>query len=194
MITDRTLFEPAFEDNPGWEGAQLYDDLATAQKEAGENYLDDVLENADTAGLSWRSDGTSGWDLLHDGEPTPVSITTRTVRRTHPGDGRKSFSAEEQLALASEFRFPLQAGSVGGYSEVVVQRDGSNGRFAVTDGALTGLQAWVDGEGWRRVADVGRAAAFSRTREEAFEMAHHVAELEGSRHQRRISSSGRLPR
>ncbi|MFI7087711.1 hypothetical protein ACIBUR_29455 [Streptomyces anulatus] len=186
MSPAQTVFEPAFDDNPGWEGAELYEDLAVAQKSAREAYSHDVLDGVGGERLTWQPDGTDCWNLLDGDEPTPVSIQARAVRPAagHPGRGP---SPEEQLALASEFRIPLPLGDEqGGYGEVVVQRDGVSGRFSVTDGALVRLQAWVDGEGWRDVSDVGRAVAFSRSRENALETALHVAGIEADLHRRRI--------
>ncbi|MFD7554201.1 hypothetical protein ACFV9E_06630 [Streptomyces sp. NPDC059835] len=85
--------------------------------------------------------------------------------------------AEAQLDFATEFRVPVPVGSAGGYAEVVVRRDDQGEMWAVSDGALTGLRAWVDGR-WSYVSDIGRAAAFRWTREEAIAVAQEVAELE----------------
>ncbi|MFJ6384695.1 hypothetical protein ACIQI7_32395 [Kitasatospora sp. NPDC092039] len=96
-----------------------------------------------------------------------------------------TLSAEEQLALAVEFRVPIPQGPVGGYGEVVVRRDETSDGWAVTDGALVGLRAWVEGEdgGWQPVRDIGRAAAYKHTREQALGLAHRVAEYEAINHQ-----------
>ncbi|MFB8401291.1 NUDIX domain-containing protein [Streptomyces sp. NPDC055912] len=118
--------------------------------------------------------------------PTSVSLRARTVR-SDPSAPRV-MTAGQQLALASEFRVPLPQGSAGGYAEVVVQQGLPGDAWGVTDGALTGLRAWIDGEGWRRVSDVGRGAAFGRGREEALLVAHQVAELEAACYQAQIAA------
>ncbi|MFG2823350.1 hypothetical protein ACGFX4_28470 [Kitasatospora sp. NPDC048365] len=91
-------------------------------------------------------------------------------------------STEEQLALAVEFRVPIPHGPAGGYGEVVVRRDEAGDGWAVTDGAVVGLRAWT-GEGWQPVRDIGRAAAYSHTREQALAPAHRVAEIEAANYQ-----------
>ncbi|MFJ1742618.1 hypothetical protein ACIOG4_28580 [Streptomyces microflavus] len=185
-----TVFEPAFDDNPGWEGADLYDDLAIAQKLAREAYHHGVLGGVGGERLTWQPDGADCWNLLDGDEPTPVSIQARAVRSA-VGHLARGPSPEDQLAMASEFRIPLPLDDTrGGYGEVVVQRDGISGRFAVTDGALVRLQTWVDGGGWCDVSDVGRAVAFSRSRENALETALHVAGIEADRHRRRTRAGG----
>jgi hypothetical protein len=86
---------------------------------------------------------------------------------------------DEVRALATEFRVPIPKGLGGGYGEVVVQRDLIDpNRWGVTDGAVSGLRAWVEPDGWRYVADVGRAAAFTHTLDEALELASQVAVIE----------------
>jgi hypothetical protein len=91
-----------------------------------------------------------------------------------------------QLALAVEFRVPLPEG-LGGYGELVVQRESTGSdRWAVTDGAFVGLQAWIDGEGWQYITDIGRAAAFVYSLDEALAMADDVARIEQERHDARI--------
>ncbi|OKI95091.1 hypothetical protein [Kitasatospora sp. CB01950] len=95
-------------------------------------------------------------------------------------------SPEEQLALAVEFRVPIPHGPAGGPGEVVVRRDATGDGWAVTDGALTGVRAWTEGEGWRPVWDIGRAAAYQHTREGALALAHRVAEYEAANHRQRI--------
>lgn len=94
-----------------------------------------------------------------------------------------TMSAEQQLALAVEFRVPIPQGAVGGYGEVVVRRDQVGDGWAVTDGAMVGLRAWIEGEGWRPVRDIGRATAYRHTREKALALAHQVAEIEAVCHQ-----------
>ncbi|MFD4904184.1 hypothetical protein [Kitasatospora purpeofusca] len=93
-----------------------------------------------------------------------------------------TLTAEQQLKLATEFRVPVPRGPVGGYGEVVVRRDDTGSGWAVTDGALVGLRAWTEGEGWRPVGDTGRQAAYRHTREEALDLAHRVAEIEAANH------------
>ncbi|MFF2821369.1 hypothetical protein ACFVT9_38350 [Kitasatospora cineracea] len=94
-----------------------------------------------------------------------------------------TLSAENQLDLAVEFRVPIPKTQGGRYREVVVRRDSGSGAWAVTDGALIGLQAWILNEGWRPVWDIGRAAAFCHTREGALTLALQVAEIEAADHQ-----------
>ncbi|MFJ2191573.1 hypothetical protein ACIOJE_27190 [Kitasatospora sp. NPDC087861] len=94
-----------------------------------------------------------------------------------------TMSAEQQLALAVEFRVPIPQGEAGGYGEVVVHRDQAGDGWAVTNGAMVGLRAWIEDEGWRPVRDIGRAAAYKHTREEALALAHQVAEIEAACHQ-----------
>ncbi|MFK0047894.1 hypothetical protein ACIQU4_28170 [Streptomyces sp. NPDC090741] len=91
--------------------------------------------------------------------------------------------AGARIDLATEFRVPVPVGSAGGYAEVVVRRDDQGELWAVTDGALTGLRAWVDG-GWSYVSDIGRAAAFRWTREGAIVVAQQVAALEAGSYRR----------
>jgi hypothetical protein len=92
-----------------------------------------------------------------------------------------------QLTLAAEFRVPLPEGLGGGYGELVVQRESAGSdRWAVTDGAVSGLRAWLDPDGWQYVADVGRAEAFAYGLDEALDMAADVARLERERHDARI--------
>ncbi|MFE9810662.1 hypothetical protein [Streptomyces sp. NPDC005548] len=94
-----------------------------------------------------------------------------------------------QLTLASELRVPLPQG-LGGYGELVVQRESTGSdRWAVTDGSLVGLQAWVDGDGWRYVTEIGRAAAFVYGLDEALDVAEVVARFEQERHDARIASN-----
>ncbi|WP_043271972.1 hypothetical protein [Streptomyces sp. CT34] len=97
----------------------------------------------------------------------------------------------QQLAMASEFRVPVPDTGVGGYAEVVVKRqlDGRGERWAVTDGAFSGLRAWVEGEGWRYISDVGRAVAYRHTRDEALAMAHQVAEIEAACYQAEVAAN-----
>lgn len=85
--------------------------------------------------------------------------------------------AATRLDLASEFRVPLPDG-LGGYGEVVVRRESAGShRWAVTDGSLNGMCAWVDGT-WAYVGDVGRDAAFCYDLDDALRDAEHVARRE----------------
>lgn len=87
----------------------------------------------------------------------------------------------QEMALVSEFRVPLPDHGAGGYAEIVVCRERIDvDRWAVTDGALTGLRAWVEGEGWRYISDVGRKAAYAHGRREALDLARSVAEIEAA--------------
>ncbi|MFJ5122948.1 hypothetical protein [Kitasatospora sp. NPDC088548] len=94
-----------------------------------------------------------------------------------------TLSAEQQLQLAVEFRVPIPQGPVGGYGEVVVRRDEPGDGWAVTDGSLVSLRAWIEDEGWRPVRDTGRAAAFRHTREGALLLAHRVAAIDAANYQ-----------
>ncbi|MFF4741301.1 hypothetical protein ACFY2W_36270 [Streptomyces sp. NPDC001262] len=181
-----TVFEPSWDDNPTWSGSELFADLGEAQAFAANAYVEDMYGGDGVEGeLAWVVEGEECWRLTEAGEPTGVSIGTRTVRGTLVAAALRT-----QLALASEFRVPLPDAGVGGYGEVVVRRqqDGLGERWAVTDGADTGLRAWVDGEGWRHVSDVGRAVAFRHTREEALGLARQVAEIEGACYQAEIDA------
>ncbi|MFI1467604.1 hypothetical protein [Streptomyces wuyuanensis] len=92
-----------------------------------------------------------------------------------------------QLALAVEFRVPLPEGLGGGYGEVVVQRESAGSdRWAVTDGAVSGLRAWRDPDGWQYVAEIGRREAFAYGLDEALDLADEVARIERERHDARI--------
>lgn len=81
----------------------------------------------------------------------------------------------ELLAQAMEFyvRVPIDP-----LSHVVVRRDKAGvDLWAVTDGAVTGLQVWVDGR-WQYVGDTGRQAAFCWPLERAMKIAEEAAEAE----------------
>jgi hypothetical protein len=92
-----------------------------------------------------------------------------------------------QLALAVEFRVPLPDGLGSGYGELVVQREASDSdRWAVTDGAVSGLRAWVDPVGWQYVGEVGRALAYRYGLDEALELAEDVARIEQEQDDARI--------
>ncbi|MFD0353630.1 hypothetical protein ACFVHW_07755 [Streptomyces sp. NPDC127110] len=180
---ERVVFEPAWEDNRSWSGGELYEDLDVAQRFAAQAYVDEQDEvlggGEDGPGeLVWVAAGGS-WDLTDGGRPTPVSVVARPVRGRPASAGS---APEELLGLAHEFRVPIPEAGVGGYGEVVVRRrpDGAGERWAVTDGAFSGLRAWVEGEGWRYVSDIGRAAAYRHSRESALELAHQVAEIEAA--------------
>ncbi|MFE3326828.1 hypothetical protein [Streptomyces sp. NPDC059176] len=81
------------------------------------------------------------------------------------------------IALAREFRIPM-TNELGGYGEVVVERGDT--KWAVTDGATTGKQAWVNGA-WRYITDVGRVAVFTLSLQEALALGHEVAAIESAR-------------
>ncbi|MEW1866996.1 hypothetical protein AB0420_02160 [Streptomyces caelestis] len=111
----------------------------------------------------WDLDGDEGW------------ILAQYVKRL-----------ATQLTLASEFRVSLPEG-LGGYGEIVVQRESTGSdRWAVTNGAVTGLQAWVYPVGWQHVARVGRDVAFAHDLDDALELAEAVAKIEGERLNARI--------
>ncbi|WP_431784380.1 hypothetical protein [Streptomyces chumphonensis] len=81
------------------------------------------------------------------------------------------------LDLVREFRIPLPDSDVGGYAEIAVLREATGSdRWAITDGAVSGLRAWVDGR-WQRVADIGREAAFHFDLDGAFAVVEDVAHL-----------------
>lgn len=184
-----SVFEPSWDDNPTWRGSRPYTDLGTAREVTAEMYREDLdqFDDSDPAGvLTWRNRFDDLWELTDDGHPTPVVIRARAL---YGPAGEPS--AEEQLALATEFRIPLPLGSAGGYGEVVVRPDSLGGRWAVTDGATKELQAWVAGQGWRRISDVGPDAAYILTREKAIVLGYQVAELEGALHQAAVAATRR---
>ncbi|BDH04859.1 hypothetical protein [Streptomyces seoulensis] len=128
------------------------------------------------------------------GCPTADGIT----RRIAPTQALAEDAAREvaaltaQMALTSEFRVPLPAGVGGGYGEIVVRREAADSdRWAVTDGALTGLRAWRDPDGWQYVSEIGRAEAFVYSLDEALDIAEEVAEIEGELHAKRIAAHGK---
>lgn len=90
------------------------------------------------------------WDLEHD----EVIAAGRSFRQM-------AEQASHVLALAREFRVPFPAvDGRAGYGEVAVVRESADSdQWAVTDGAVTGLRAWVSGR-WQYVSDIGRAAAY----------------------------------
>ncbi|MGW2865927.1 hypothetical protein [Streptomyces sp. NPDC001205] len=190
--TVSVVFEPVWDDNPTWDGSELYEDLAVAQVFAADAYVSEmypVLDEHDEGpgDLVW-TEANGCWDLSDGGKATPVSIKRRTVRLRPAPAGL--LPLVQQLALATEFRVPLPQGNGGGYGEVVVQRDDVGTLWAVTDGAFSGLRAWVDGEGWRHISDVGRAVAYQHTREAALFLAHQVAELEAACYQAEVAAAG----
>nr|WP_024126493.1 hypothetical protein [Streptomyces sp. FR1]AHE39112.1 Hypothetical protein pFRL3_335 [Streptomyces sp. FR1] len=185
-----TVFEPSWDDNPTWQGARPYADLDTAQEVTAEMYREDLeqFDESEPAGvLQWRNRSDGLWELTDDGHPTPVSIWARALYGPPRPPGE--LSAEEQLKIATEFRIPLPLGSAGGYGEVVVRPDSISEKWAVTNGATTGLEAWVAGEGWRRVSDVGPGAVYTLTREKAIILGYQVAEIEGALHQATIATT-----
>ncbi|MFD0405551.1 hypothetical protein [Kitasatospora sp. NPDC127116] len=96
-------------------------------------------------------------------------------------------TATDMLRYATQFRLPL-TNIVGGYGEITIQRGEGEYRdkWAVTDGAFTGLRAWAepdgwtDGAGWQYIGDIGRANAYRYTLEEAFEVGHRAVEIESA--------------
>ncbi|EGX60586.1 MULTISPECIES: hypothetical protein [Streptomyces] len=187
-----TVFEPSWDDNPTWRGTRPYADLGTAQEVTAETYREDLeqFDESEPAGvLKWRHRFDGLWELTDDGHPTPVAIRARALYG--PPQPLGELSAEEQLRLATEFRIPLPLGSAGGYGEVVVRPDSIRDRWAVTNGAITGLEAWVAGEGWRRVSDVGPDAVYTLTREKAIILGYQVADLEGALHQAAVAATPR---
>lgn len=85
------------------------------------------------------------------------------------------------LAFATQFRLPL-TNTVGGYGEVTIERGAGDYRdlWAVTDGSLTELRAWVEPDGWRHITDVGWAVAYHHTLREAFALGRQVVEIESA--------------
>ncbi|MER5809908.1 hypothetical protein ABT143_17265 [Streptomyces sp. NPDC002033] len=190
---ERVVFEPAWEDNPTWGGSELFEDLAVAQRFAAEAYVDEQDEvfdrHEDGPGeLVWVAAGGS-WELTDGGRVTPVSVESRPVRTVSSTGG--SMATAEVLELAHEFRVPVPDIGLGGYGEIVVQRDrAGTDRWAVTDGAVTGLRTWTEsaaGADWQYVSDVGRQAAFRHTLSEALRLAKTVAGVEAERYRARVT-------
>lgn len=100
-------------------------------------------------------------------------VTGKAVERILDA-ARDEGRAEQQtrLDLASEFRLP-RADGLGVIA--VVRAAVESDRFAVTDGYVSGLCAWVDGR-WQTVWDIGREAAFCYGLDEALRVAAAVAE------------------
>ncbi|MEV7887463.1 hypothetical protein ACWD3I_25760 [Streptomyces sp. NPDC002817] len=181
------VFEPSWDNNPTWRGSRPYTDLDTAREVTAEMYREDLdqFDDSDPARvLKWRNRFDGLWELTDDGHPTSVAIRARAL---YGPVGEPS--AEEQLKLATEFRIPLPLGSAGGYAEVVVHPDSLSDRWAVTNGAPTGLQAWVAGQGWCRISDVGRDAVYVFARKEAIVLGCQVAELEAAVHQASVAAT-----
>ncbi|WP_019061499.1 hypothetical protein [Streptomyces prunicolor] len=179
------VFEASWDDHPTWRGGRPFADLATAQKITEGTYTEDL----DSVGvLTWRQRSEELWELTDNGNPTPVAIEARALYgcAEHPG----ALSDEELLALATEFRVPIPNRAVGVYGEVVVRPDRHGDRWAITYGAATGLQVWIDGT-WRRVSEVGGRAAYTLTRGEAVTLAHQIADLEGVLHEVTVGSADR---
>ncbi|MEU9464443.1 hypothetical protein [Streptomyces sp. NPDC048312] len=72
----------------------------------------------------------------------------------------------------------------------MVRRHDLGTLWAVTDGAFSRPRAWVDGEGRRRISDVGRAIAYRHTRDQALLLAHQVAEIEAACYQAEVAAAG----
>lgn len=112
-------------------------------------------------------------------------MNTRRMLKSQLETARRVAAAlEQQVALAHEFRVPL-TNEVGGYGEVVVEKDSGLNRWAVTDGALTGKCAWADGY-WQHISDIGRKAAYAYALDEALDLAHQVAEFEGAAYEAQV--------
>ncbi|MFD9684120.1 hypothetical protein ACFWAD_29935 [Rhodococcus sp. NPDC059969] len=74
MSSERVVFEPAWEGNPAWGGAELYEDLAVAQLVAAQAYVDEVYEGLTEYGeglgeLLWVW-GDGSWELTDGGVPS----------------------------------------------------------------------------------------------------------------------------
>ncbi|MFB7852817.1 hypothetical protein ACFC34_38190 [Streptomyces sp. NPDC056053] len=134
----------------------------------------------------WRR--RAGHDLCPEhASGNPVSARAETARDTAQASrpGPVPEGGKDQLhvlELASEFRIPVPDTGAGGHAEIVVHRErGGTGRWAVTDGALTGRQAWVEGQGWQYISEIGRTAAYAHPRDEALLLALRVAGAEAAR-------------
>ncbi|MFE7111105.1 hypothetical protein ACFU98_43695 [Streptomyces sp. NPDC057575] len=134
----------------------------------------------------WRR--RAGRDLCPEhASEKPVSARAApardTVQASRPEPGTEvGEDGPSVLELASEFRIPVPDTGAGGYAEIVVHRErGGTDRWAVTDGALTGRRAWVEGQGWQYISDVGLTAAYVYLRDEALLLALRVAEAEAGR-------------
>jgi hypothetical protein len=75
-------------------------------------------------------------------------------------------------------------------SHVVVRRETAGvDRWAVTDGSVTGLEAWVDGR-WQYVGNIGRTAAFRWQLEQALKVAGEAAAFEAQQWRRLAQQGG----
>jgi hypothetical protein len=178
--TSGTVFEAYWNTRPTWRGNQLYTDLETAQMRTANAYARDTPcpDRARSRALQWDKipGSPERWELTDDSESTPISITPRGLQGS--ADGCPALSLGEQLMFASEFRMPLPSGRPRGYQDIAVRRDPYGGSWwAVTDGAVSGLRAWMH-DGWRRVSDVGMHAAYRHTRSEALTLGQQVTDIE----------------
>jgi len=117
---------------------------------------------------------------------TVVANTEQAMTLAVP-PSEKIRQQRELLDLAMEFyvRVPIPP-----LSHVVVRREMLGvDRWAVTNGSLTGLQAWMDGR-WQYVSGTGRQAAFRWPLERAMEVANEAAEHEAREWERRITQGG----
>lgn len=170
----------------------------------GGDYLDELLNRVEAEAAARTRRELLGDDL----NPSRLVLDAQAYRRladdvlaTMPDPDRWDLDGAEewilaqyvkhiatQLTLASEFRVPLPDG-LGGDGEVVVRRESTGSdRWAVTDGAVSGLQAWVYPVGWQPVAEVGRDAAFAHSLDDALDLAEDVARIERGRFDARITA------
>lgn len=93
----------------------------------------------------------------------------------------QAVALRDQLDLASVFLIPC-ANAEGGYAEVTVERGTGafRDRWAVSDGAVTNRSTWTQEHGWRPIFETGLSGAFVYSRDEALNVGHQVAEVEGA--------------
>lgn len=97
---------------------------------------------------------------------------------------------EQMLQHATQFRLPL-TNTVGGYGEIVIERGEGPHRhkWAITDGAFTNRQIWIEAYGgWTPASSISLATAYDLTLDEAFKLGQRVVEIETARLEAEINS------
>lgn len=112
--------------------------------------------------------------------PHPRNVTVEQLTQDVKTLRERVAELETEAELVHEYRVPLPDGP-GGYAEIVVERNGQTGLWAVTDGSFSGRQAWTPQGEWRFISDIGRAEAYCYSRFDALEVAAEVAEFEAEK-------------